>query len=71
MNADKQLIEDKIFILQNSTHTNPPNIKYVQIKRTNYIKSIHPKRNRKNKKTETIIQIIDISDSILYDEIKA
>ena len=60
-------IYDKIFIVNNfssSDLTNriQKNIKYVQIKRSNY---------EKKNTLEACIQIIDISDSIFYDEMKA
>ena len=57
---DKKSIEDKVFIVPSKDSKKPnSNIKYVQIRRTNYIK---------NNLFETIIQIIDISDSIFYDQ---
>ena len=79
VNMDSEQIENKIFIVKKvCRHPNQgihSCIRYVQIKQTNYIKNCCPKpnhlENEVNRSMKTILQIIDISDNILYDEIKA
>jgi len=76
---ESKKIENKIFLVNKvSYHPNQnirKDIRYVQIKQTKYIKNCCPSTNNqnevKNSVEETILQIIDISDSILYDEISA
>ena len=42
VDEDKELIENKIFIIINHNNQSKSNIKYVQIKRTTYIKNVRP-----------------------------